>query len=55
MTNALHFELNADLIAEIKMLVSNYAAEYGRNAGGTNLQPVPELFNGWRDATEILV
>jgi hypothetical protein len=31
----LHFEPNLDSIAEIKVLSSNYAAEYGRNAGGT--------------------
>jgi hypothetical protein len=30
-----HFEPNIDSIAEIHVLVSNYAAEYGRNAGAT--------------------
>jgi hypothetical protein len=33
--NRLHFEPNVDSISEIKVLGSNYAAEYGRNAGGT--------------------
>jgi hypothetical protein len=30
-----HFEPNIDSIAEFKVLVSNYSAEYGRNAGAT--------------------
>jgi len=30
-----HFEPNMDSIAEVKVLSSNYQAEYGRNAGGT--------------------
>lgn len=30
-----HFEPNIDSIAEIRVLVSNYAAEFGRNAGAT--------------------
>jgi Carboxypeptidase regulatory-like domain len=30
-----HFEPNIDSIAEIHVLVSNFAAEYGRNAGAT--------------------
>ena len=29
-----HFEPNIDAIAEIKVLTSNYQAEFGRNAGG---------------------
>jgi hypothetical protein len=32
---AIHFQPNMDSVAEIKVLSSNYAAEYGRNAGGT--------------------
>ena len=32
---AVHFEPNMDSIAEVKVLSSNYQAEYGRNAGGT--------------------
>jgi hypothetical protein len=34
-SGAVAFEPNVDSIAEIKVLSSNYAAEYGRNAGGT--------------------
>src|SRR5947208_6723520 len=30
-----HFEPNIDSIAEIKVLVSNFSAEYGRNSGAT--------------------
>ena len=30
-----HFEPNIDSISEIKVMVSNYAAEYGRNSGAT--------------------
>jgi hypothetical protein len=30
-----HFEPNVDAIAEVKVLTSNYQAEFGRNAGGS--------------------
>lgn len=30
-----HFEPNIDTISEVKVLTSNYQAEFGRNAGGT--------------------
>ena len=33
--NTLQFEPNMDAIAEVKVLTSNYQAEYGRNSGGT--------------------
>src|ERR1039457_6959572 len=32
--STLHFEPNADSIQEMKVLVSNYQAEFGRNSGG---------------------
>jgi len=32
--NTLHYEPNMDSIAEVKVLTSNYQAEYGRSAGG---------------------
>ena len=32
--STVHFEPNMDAIAEIKILTSNYGAEYGRNGGG---------------------
>jgi hypothetical protein len=32
--STVQFEPNMDAIAEVKVLTSNYAAEYGRNAGG---------------------
>ena len=31
----LHYEPNIDAIQELKVLTSNYQAEFGRNAGGT--------------------
>lgn len=31
---SMHYEPNMDAIAEVKILTSNYQAEYGRNAGG---------------------
>ena len=33
--NAVHYEPNMDAIQELKVLTSNYQAEYGRNSGGT--------------------
>ena len=33
--NAMHLEPNMDAVSEVKVLTSNYQAEYGRNAGGT--------------------
>src|SRR3954454_18244581 len=32
--SSVHFEPNMDAIAEVKVLTSNYQAEYGRNTGG---------------------
>jgi hypothetical protein len=32
--NTIHFEPNMDSVAEIRVLTSNYQAEYGRSAGG---------------------
>src|SRR3954470_6316887 len=32
--SSVHFEANMDAIAEVKVLTSNYQAEYGRNTGG---------------------
>lgn len=34
-STTVHFEPNMDSIAEVKILSSNYQAEYGRNSGGT--------------------
>ncbi|MEO8597652.1 MAG: carboxypeptidase regulatory-like domain-containing protein [Candidatus Solibacter sp.] len=34
-TNSVHYEPNMDSIQELKVLSSNYQAEYGRNSGGT--------------------
>jgi hypothetical protein len=33
--STLHYEPNADSVQEMKVLVSNYQAEFGRNSGGT--------------------
>ena len=33
--NGVHYEPNLDAIQEVKILSSNYQAEYGRNSGGT--------------------
>lgn len=33
--STLHYEPNVDSVQEMKVLVSNYQAEFGRNAGGT--------------------
>jgi hypothetical protein len=34
-TNSVHYEPNMDSIQELRVLTSNYQAEYGRNSGGT--------------------
>ena len=34
-TNSVHYEPNMDAIQELKVLTSNYQAEFGRNSGGT--------------------
>ena len=33
--STLHYEPNADSVQEMKVLTSNYQAEFGRNSGGT--------------------
>ena len=33
--STMHYEPNADSVQEMKVLTSNYQAEFGRNSGGT--------------------